>query len=100
MTANALNSFLVAALLAGADLGILAWAAQSLGTAPSRAKLALMALAIVGKFALWAGGLAVLAGQGWFIKAWGVGGAIAPFALFLLWQHLTLQRRAAAKMKL
>jgi hypothetical protein len=99
MQPSALNSFLAAALLATADLSILAWATAGLGTNPSRAKLALMSLAVIGKFALLAGGFALLVKQGWFIKTWGAGGALAPFALFLLWQILTLQRRAAAKIK-
>ena len=96
---SALNSFLSGALLAGVDLGILAWATSGLGASPSRFKLALMALGVIGKFALLAGGFAFLVKQGWFIKTWGAGGALAPFALFLLWQLLTLQRRAAAKVK-
>lgn len=100
MAPSALDSFLAAALLAGVDLGVLAWATQSLGTSPSRFKRALLATAVVGKFALLAGGFALLAKQGWFIKTWGAAGAIAPFAIFLLWQVLTLQRRAAAKVKL
>lgn len=100
MEPNALYSFLAAALLAGVDLGVLAWATQSLGTDPGRFKLTMMALAVIGKFALLAGGFALLVKQGWFIKTWGAAGALAPFALFLLWQLLSLQRRAAAKVKL
>ena len=100
MTPDPLISFLSAAILAGVDLGVLAWAVQSLGSNPGSFKLAMMALAVIGKFALLAGGFAVLVKQGWFIKTWGAAGALAPFALFLLWQLLTLQRRAAAKVKL
>lgn len=96
---NALNSFLSGALLAGIDLGILAWATYGLGASPSRVKQALMGLAVIIKFAVLAGGFALLVRQGWFQKHWGAGGALAPFALFLLWQLLALQRRAAAKTK-
>lgn len=99
MGPNALNSFLSGALLAGIDLGILAWATHGLGASPSKGRQALMGLAVLLKFAVLAGGFALLVRQGWFDKHWGAGGALAPFALFLLYQLLILQRRAAAKVR-
>jgi hypothetical protein len=92
-----LLSLLSAALLGAADLGILAWATSALGARPSTAKLALLSLGVLLKLALLALGFAWLVRQAWFIKVWGMGGLLAPFALFLVWQLLQLQRRAAAK---
>lgn len=94
---DALVSFLSTALLAGVDLAVLAWATAQLGTNASRIRMTFTGLAIVGKFALLAAGFATLAKQPWFLKPWGASGAIAPFAVFLLWQLQQLQRRAAAK---
>jgi len=92
-----LDSFLSAALLAGVDLGILAWATMSLGARPSSAKMTLLGALVILKLAILAGGFAWMNRQAWFIKSWGMGGLLAPFALFVLWQLFQLQRRAAAK---
>ena len=92
-----LFSFLSAALLGAADLGVLAWAVSALGSKPGNLKLTLLSLGILIKLAVLALGFAWLTHQDWFLKRWGMGGLLAPFALFLLWQLLQLQRRAAAK---
>jgi hypothetical protein len=92
-----LISFLSAALLGAGDLGLLAWATSALGAQPSTAKLTLLSLGVLLKLALLALGFAWLTHQAWFLKAWGMGGLLAPFAFFLVWQLLQLQRRAAAK---
>jgi hypothetical protein len=97
VTPSPLNSILSAALLGGADLGLLAWATAALGARPSTAKLVLLSLGVFLKLALLGLGFAWLCRQDWFLKPWGMGGVLAPFAVFLLWQLFLLQRHAAAK---
>ena len=88
-----LYSFFSAAALGLLDLGLLAWAANSLGAKPSGGKLVLLSLLVLMKLGILAGGFALLARQAWFLKPWGMGGLLSPFAMFVLWQALVLQRR-------
>ena len=92
-----LLSFFSAAILAAGDLALLAWATSTLGAKPSQLKLVVLSAGVLLKLAILAGGFAWLSRQSWFIKTWGMGGLLAPFALFVLWQLFQLQRRAAAK---
>lgn len=91
MEPSALNSFLSAAALAGLDLWLLALAVNSLGTNPNGTKLTLLSMGVVAKFGLLALGFYWMSKQAWFLKPWAAGGAVAPFALFVLWQALRLQ---------
>ncbi len=94
-----LFSFLSAATLGLLDLGLLAWASAAVGAQPSGTKLALLSLGVLAKLGILAGGFALLARQAWFLKPWGMGGLLAPFAAFLLWQAVYLQRRFKEKRK-
>ncbi len=91
MEPNPLNSFVAASLLAGVDLGVLAWATQSLGARAGTAKMVLLGLAVIAKFAVLAGGLLLMSRQPWFHKSAAALGALAPFVLFVFWQSLRLR---------
>jgi hypothetical protein len=90
-------SLLSAFALGAADLGVLALATATLGARPSSARLALLSLGVVAKLAVLVAGFRWLNHQAWFIRPWGMGGLLAPFALFLLWQVLQPRRVAAGK---
>jgi hypothetical protein len=90
---NPLISFLSAALLGGLDLGVLVLFTRALGKTPGRPQLALLSLGVMLKLGILALGLFIMSHQPWFAKPWALGGVLAPFALFVLWQGLQLQRR-------
>ncbi len=92
-----LFSFLSTFALGAADLGLLAWAAASLGAQPLGTKLILLALGLVLKLAVLVAGFAWLNHQAWFLRPWGIGGVLTPFALFIVWQVLLPRRIAAEK---
>lgn len=85
-------SFLAAAALAGADLGLLALFTRRLGR--SSASMGLLAALVALKLGLLALGAVWLSRQPWNDRKAMLAGLIAPFAVFIVWQALGLLLRA------
>jgi len=92
-----LISFLGASLLTALDLGLLVLVSARIGSRPQSRQLLWLALAVALKLGLLFAGVAWLSHQAWNDRRAMIFGLLAPFALFIAWQALRLQLRAARR---
>jgi hypothetical protein len=88
---SSLLTFVVASLLAGADLWLLAQATRRLGNGAGRRETLLLALGVALKMAVLVGGVFLISRQPWYDRRALLVGLVAPFTLFIAWQGLRLQ---------
>ena len=89
---SSLLTFVLASLLAGLDLFLLALATKRLGRGGSK-ETVLLALGVAIKMAILVAGAVWISRQPWYDRKALLAGLVAPFLLFIAWQGLQLQLR-------
>jgi hypothetical protein len=90
---QSLSTFMLASLLAGVDLALLALATRRLGKKDGKRLSLWLGAAVALKMILLVAGAVWISRQAWCDRRALLVGLVAPFALFVAWQGLKLQLR-------